>query len=139
MQYHKNYKYATCGAKRVHYCSLTLQRRKYRGVAIYRRPGSKQCWAGIDKKHTRGYGHLPDQERPHGYGYGYDICSGILARVEFSTRAMPAEAHGCMDACQNPYPRVFSVSNTRGGGQAPHGYLLPALSVRSPTGIAYRK
>ncbi len=33
------------------------------GVAIYRRPGSKQCWAGIAEKHTRGYGYPSNQER----------------------------------------------------------------------------
>ncbi len=88
-------------------------------------PSCDQCWTGIDKKHAR--------------GYGYDVCSGILARVEFNTRAMPVEAHGCMHACQNPYPLVFSVSNTRGGAQAHHGYLLSAIPVRNPAGIAYRK
>ncbi len=77
--------------------------------------GLYQCWAGIVKKHTRGCGYLSNQERLHGYGYGYDICSGILARVEFNTRAIPAEGHGCIHICQNPYPRVVSVSNTRGG------------------------
>ncbi len=121
-----------------------------------------QCWAGIDKNHTRGYGYPSNQDRRHGYGDGYDMCSGILARVEFNTRAMPNETHGCLHVCQNRYPRVFgiaksqmccihgfgydicildpwprvsSASNTR---KKPHGYCIQKIPVRpvsAPTGI----
>ncbi len=71
--------------------------------------GPYQCWAGIDKKHTRGYGYLSNQERPDGYGHGYDMCSGILARVEFNTRAMPAEAHGAYTHARIHTRWYFSV------------------------------
>ncbi len=73
-----------------------------------------QRWACMDRTHTRGNGYLSNQERPHGYGYAYDVWSGALERMEFNTHEMPADAHGCIHACQNPYPWVFSVSNTRG-------------------------
>ncbi len=82
--------------------------------------GVDQCWAGIDKKHTRGYGYPSNQERPHGYGHGYDMCSGILARVEFNTRAMPDETTGAYT-----YARI----DTR-------GYLAsPRLRCATPTGL----
>ncbi len=74
--------------------------------------GRDQCWAGIDKKHTRGYGYPSNQERPHGYGDGYDMCSRILPRVEFNTRAMPDETHGGIHVCQNRYPWEFGIAKS---------------------------
>ncbi len=110
-------KIGLCRTKRWH-VSYSIQ--SWRSGKSRFRPGLSYTCVGrvLIKSIPRGYGYLPNQERPHRYGHGYDMCSGILAGVEFNTSAMPAEAHGCIHACQNPYPRVFSVSNTRGGAQA---------------------
>ncbi len=61
----------------------------FRGEFIFRlyRMGIYQCWAGIEKKDTRGYEYLTNQPRPFGTGDGYDMSSSILARVELNTRA----------------------------------------------------
>ncbi len=75
-----------------------------RAVAeVYRHTveGRDQCWAGINRKNTRGYGYPSNQERTHRYCDGYDMCSRILGRVESNTRAMPDETHGCIHVCQD--------------------------------------
>ncbi len=76
------------------------------GFGIVHRTSSKccpnQCWAGIEKKNTRGYGYLTNQPRPYGTGVGYDMSSSILARVELNTRPGLDE----VDACSQGGPGI---------------------------------